>query len=189
MANIKNVQLPEEVLKIINDIHEKEEQEVKDIIQEVKDEHKTEWDVKKDEPIYFFDPELSYELTGYKPLTNTKGLDFDPSWFTEARERYKQTGQYTQYRKGTKAYNEFWTEEYNKCRDGMTSHGYTITGDHYFFLNYYQLMITTRTTKAMEGRIYDFPDFLAIQYEYLHYVEMCKRLRKNVAMMKSRGVE
>ena len=45
-----------------------------------------EWDVPKEAPILFFDPELSYELTGYKPINKTKGLDFDPNWFTEARE-------------------------------------------------------------------------------------------------------
>jgi hypothetical protein len=34
----------------------------------------------------------------------------------------------------------------------MTANVYTITGDHYFFLNYYQLMDLTSTTKAGEGR-------------------------------------
>lgn len=30
---------------------------------------KGEWDVKIGEPIEFFDPNLSYELTGYRPIT------------------------------------------------------------------------------------------------------------------------
>jgi len=41
------------------------------------------------------------------------------------------------YRPKTKAFGDFWTREYDRCRNGMTSHGYTITGDNYFFLNYY----------------------------------------------------
>jgi hypothetical protein len=40
------------------------------------------WDIKKDDNIEFFDKRLSYELTGYRPINNTQGLDFDPSWFT-----------------------------------------------------------------------------------------------------------
>jgi len=32
--------------------------------------------------INYFDKTLSYELTGYKPITETQGLDFNPEWFT-----------------------------------------------------------------------------------------------------------
>ena len=39
------------------------------------------WDVKKGDPIDYFDPELSYEATGYRPITSTKCLDFDPRHF------------------------------------------------------------------------------------------------------------
>ena len=55
---------------------------------------KIKWDVTKDQKIDFFDPNLSYELTGYRPITQTKGLDFKPEWFTEARDAYKRTGHY-----------------------------------------------------------------------------------------------
>jgi hypothetical protein len=36
------------------------------------------WDVPIDEKIEHFDPELSYEITGYRPINDTKGLDFNP---------------------------------------------------------------------------------------------------------------
>lgn len=48
-----------------------------------------EWDVPKEAPIPYFDPELSYELTGYKPINKTKGLDFNPEWFIEVRKHMK----------------------------------------------------------------------------------------------------
>jgi hypothetical protein len=54
-----------------------------------------EWDISLEDEIEFFDINLSYELTGYKPINSTKGLDFDPSWFTEARDTFKRTGHYT----------------------------------------------------------------------------------------------
>jgi len=59
---------------------------------------------------------------------------------------------------GSKAFNDFWDIQYDRCRNGMTSHGYTITGDHYFFLNFYQLP-NLKTAKAGIGRAIDFPDF------------------------------
>lgn len=149
--------LPKEIKRIVDDVREKEEQEIKEVIEEVRQEHKGEWDVKLDDNIEYFDPTLSYQLTGYKPINATQGLDFEPSWFTEARDTFQRTGHYTQFRKGTKAYADFWREEYNRCRNGLTVNGYTITGDHYFFLNYYQLMDLSSADKAGGGRVYAFP--------------------------------
>ena len=67
----------------------------------------------------------------------------------------------------------------------MTVNGYTITGDHYFFLNYYQLMDLS-TSKAGEGRMYDFPKFFVALYELFHYIELCKRLREHADLMTPR---
>ena len=37
------------------------------------------WDVRiSDGPIDYFDPNLSYEATGYRPINDTRGLEFDP---------------------------------------------------------------------------------------------------------------
>jgi hypothetical protein len=68
-----------------------------------------EWDFSSEDDFEFFDVNLSYEITGYKPINKTNGLDFDPTWFTEARETFLRTGHYTQYRPNTKAYADFWT--------------------------------------------------------------------------------
>ena len=189
----KKIKLPDEVQNIVQEVleekKEQEEQELHDFVEEYKQEkRKGRWDVPLDTPIEYFDPTLSYELTGYKPINRTQGLDFDPNWFTKARDNKRNTGHYCSYYFGSKSYREFWSEEYRRCREGYTVNGYTITGDHYFFLNYYQLMNTAETKKAGEGRFMDFPDFLVSQYEYLHYIELCRRTRKNAALMKARGL-
>lgn len=185
---VKKTALPQEIQKIVEEVQAKEDQEIKEVIEEVKKQHKGIWDIKKDDPIEFFDARLSYELTGYRPITKTEGLDFDPSWFTEARDIFLKTGHYTSYRRGTRAFEEFWTKEYRRCIDGLTVNNYTITGDHYFFLNYYQLMDLSSAQKAGGGRVYAFPTFYVGQYEWFHYVEMAKRLRLNAFLMKSREV-
>ena len=64
------------------------------IVTEEKKVRSGEWDVKIDDPIPYFDADLSYELTGYKPITATKGLDFNPEWFVESRRTYERTGHY-----------------------------------------------------------------------------------------------
>lgn len=179
------VQLPQEIKELVNEVEEKSKQEP---INEIIKNSNSIWDISLDDKIEFFDRNLSYELTGYRPINDKQGLDFDPTWFTEARETFKRTGHYTQFKPKQKAYKDFWKQEYIRCREGMTSHGYTITGDHYFFLNYYRLNNTTNAKKAMSAVDKDFPDFIVAQYEYLHYLEICKRLRKNAALMKARAL-
>jgi hypothetical protein len=43
----------------------------------------------------------------------------------------------------------------------MVSHGYRITGDNYFFLNFFQLLDLDIKGKAGGGRQYIFPAFYA----------------------------
>lgn len=179
------------IQQIVNSVLKKEEIETKqEITKFVKEKKKNKfgWDVPLGETIEYFDPELSYELTGYKPIDETRGLDFDPEWFVESRNNKKRTGKYCEAPPGTKVYSDFWKKEYLRCRNGLTINGYTITGDNYFFLNYYQLMNLNNTEKAGGGRVSDFASFYVKQYEYFHYIELCKRLRKNAIGLKGRGL-
>ena len=94
MAKKKKL-LPDELQIIIEEVQEKERlediKEARELVEQFRIERTNSldyWDVKKEDKIEYFDPELSYELTGYRPITKTKGLDFDPNWFTETREYY-----------------------------------------------------------------------------------------------------
>lgn len=183
--------LPEEINSLIEEV-EKKQQEIKETIIEDKDNipiqkpKEGQWDVEIGEPIERFDKRLSYEITGYRPITETQGLDFNPSWFTEARDTYLKTGQYCSYYPGSKMYRDFWNKEYDRCKNGLTVNGYTVTGFNYYFLNYYQLP-STEQAKAGDSRNVIFPKFFAYQYEFFHYFELCRTLRRNVALMKNRG--
>lgn len=183
--------LPEEIQTLVDEVKKEPEpikqEPPKEEIPKEEIKKEGDWDFKLNDDIPFFDSSMSYELTGYKPINDKQGLDFDPNWFLTSRNTYNQTGHYCEYRFGSKAYADFWDTEYDRCRNGMTVNGYTITGDHYFFLNYYQLP-NLHTAKAGTGRAIDFPDFYVPQYEWFHYLELCKRLRKNAALMKARGL-
>lgn len=150
--------------------------------------NKNYWDVPKDQPIECFDPQLSYELIGYRPIDATHSLDFNPNWFTEARDTFKAKGKYCSALPNSKRWREFWTEEYKRCTYGMTSHGYTITGDNYFFLNYYQLPTVDLNKASGSGTTDDFPKFMASQYMFFHYLNLCRVLHKNACLMKARSI-
>ena len=179
--------LPEEIATLVTEVQQKAQEVVEPPIVVEEPQQKSEWDVPKEQYIEFFDKRLSYELTGYKPITETKGLDFDPSWFTVARDTYIRTGKYTEFRSGTKAYRDFWNEQYRRCRNGYTVNGYTVTGPNYYYLNYYQLP-NIDVEVAGSGRTAIFPKFLVFQYEFFHYFEICRRQKKDVCLMKSRGI-
>ena len=153
----------------------------------------TDWDVRIDDEIEYFDPELSYELTGYRPITETKGLDFNPDWFREPAITKEATGKYCSYEVGGPYYAKYWVEQNRRCKEGYTYNGYTITGDNYFYLNFYRMSSPVQLKNNSKLRITvrndAFPMFIAEQYKYFHYVEMCRRLGLNVFALKSRGIE
>lgn len=146
------------------------------------------WDVPIDEEIKYFDPELSYELTGYRPINMEQGLDFDPTPFRDRATIFEKSGSYTDYPKNCKPYNDFWDEEFNRCQNGYTVGKYRITGDHYFFLNYYRMFTVKEDAQAGSGREESFPNFLSKQYEFFHYVEMAEKLGKDICILKARGI-
>lgn len=174
--------LPEEIQTLVQEVEQKQvQQEEKPIISS-----NSEWDVPTDADIKFFDSRLSYEITGYKPINETQGLDFDPNWFTETRDTFIRTGHYCQYRNGSKAFSDFWREQYKRCKYGMTVNGYTITGDHYYFLNFYRLKDLVNVTEAGSGRGEIFPNFMEGQYEWFHYLKLARIKKMNALMMKAR---
>lgn len=187
--------LPDEIQLIVDEVKKKQQEEdtkeAKKLVDEYRIERsndKTYWDITKDMKIECFDPTLSYELTGYRPIDETHGLDFDPSWFTEVRETFLRTGRYCSYLPRSKRWDAFWKEQYTRCKYGMTSHGYTITGDNYFFLNFYQLPVVDMDKASGEGTNESFPVFFASQYMFFHYLQMCRVLHKNAALMKARSI-
>ena len=174
--------IDEEVVKAFEDIR-------KEAILHIDTSNKEydQWDVKMNDEIKYFNGKLSYEITGYRPIDEENGLDFKPEWFTETREVKLRTGKYCAYPAGTKKYADFWNEQFRRCNEGYVSHGYRLTGDHYFFLNFYRLK-DINTGAAGTGRNTAFPSFFSKQYEYLHYIDLCKVTGHDVCALKARGV-
>lgn len=185
-------QLFKEELARQKEIEDNEESEYYDDVKnraEINVERNGLWDYLKDDVIEYFDPEKSYELTGYRPINEYEGLDFNPEPFCETGRIYTETGAYTEYPKGSKPYADFWREQLRRCTEGYTIGKYRITGDHYFFLNFYRMSIVDDTAKAASGDEESFPKFAVEQYKWFHYIEMCEYLKKDIVGLKARGVK
>ena len=184
-----------ELHNIIDDILNKEKleevQEARELVEQIRAERTNSlehWDIKIGDTIEYFDPELSYEITGYRPITQTKGLDFNPEWFIETRKEFEKTGKYCPHLYKSKKYNEFWEEEYRRCKHGYTVNGYTLTGDNYFFLNFYQLPLANEHKASGEGLSKGFPIFFESHYRFFHYLQLCREAHRHAALMKARSI-
>lgn len=104
--------------------------------------------------------------------------------FRTHAEFFERNKCYTKFPKGTHQYIEFWKDAHMKCKYGMTnSKGITITGVHFFYLNFVQILAEDETTGRKRKL---FPRFLDIDYDYFHLVERARKEKKGIILLKPR---
>jgi hypothetical protein len=111
-------------------------------------------------------------------------------WFSKTdefrylAEHFEEHKCYTFIPAGTIEYKKFWEDIREKCIDGYTnSVGIKITGQHFFYLNFVQiLMYDEKTGKKSMG----FPKFVDVDYDWFWIVDYSKRHQKNVVCVKGR---
>ena len=83
------------------------------------------WDFPIDVKIEYFDSYKSYELTGYRPINDVDGLDFDPDWFRQDAINKLKTGRYSpsSIPLGSRTHREWWIERKRRCNEGYTYNG------------------------------------------------------------------
>ena len=124
---------------------------------------------------------------------NKKILNTDK--FRQSALFFKEHGCYTLAPRGTTDYVQFWERETQRCLNGYVAEdGDSITGYHYFYLNYSPIMIlkeeqyTDRygVQRTKRERIFDFPNFWDSDYYYFHAIEEAEQQGKHMAVLKCR---
>ena len=69
-------------------------------------------------------------------IRNKDGLWINSKAFSEVADHFTKYGYYCGDPEGSPGYEGFWTEEIRRRKYGYSVGGCTITGDHYFYLNY-----------------------------------------------------
>lgn len=131
----------------------------------------------------YFDPTKSYELTKYRPINEEAGLDFDPAPFQAVGAENMRSGKYSGAIDGSKAHRDWWVKQIKYCNKGFEHNGYRVTGDYYFFLNFFVM-----DSRGYEGNKKIHPKFWAAHYAFFHYIEMCELLRLDALLLKARGI-
>ena len=115
--------------------------------------------------------------------------------FSPAAEFFKKHKCYTLAPRGTTDYNSYGYQETERCLNGYTApDGDSITGYHYFYLNYSPIMKLKEVsyidrygnTRTRRERILDFPRFWDYDYYYYNAIEQAEDDGKHMAVLKSR---
>lgn len=115
--------------------------------------------------------------------------------FSPAAEFFKKHKCYTLAPRGTTDYNSYWDQETERCLNGYTApDGDSITGYHYFYLNYSPIMKLKEVSytdrygniRTRRERILDFPRFWDYDYYYYNAIEQAEDDGKHMSVLKSR---
>ena len=123
-----------------------------------------------------------------KKITNTDK-------FRQAALFFKEHNCYTLAPRGTTDYTQYWDQETERCINGyIAPDGDSITGYHYFYLNYSPIIKRTDTkytdrfgnVRTRRERVLDFPDFWDGDYYFFQAVEEAEQQGKHLAVLKAR---
>lgn len=91
--------------------------------------------------------------------------------FREEALHFKKHGRYVDAPPGTHDYSDYWHEQYRRVKEGYTVGGVTITGYHYFYLNFCQIKIASEDTGRKRS---DFPHFWNGDYNYFWALDIAR---------------
>ena len=120
---------------------------------------------------------------------------FNSSKFRQSALFFQEHGCYTLAPRGTTDYNAYWDRETDRCLNGyVADDGDSITGYHYFYLNYCPIMkleeveYTDRygNKRTRRERIFGFPRFWDSDYYYFNAIEQAENEGKHMAVLKCR---
>lgn len=124
---------------------------------------------------------------------NKKILNSDK--FRQAAIFFQEHGRYTNAPRGTTDYIQYWEQETNRCLNGyVADDGDSITGYHYFYLNYSPIMKLKEkeyidrygNVRRKRERVLSFPDFWDYDYYYFNAIEQAEQEGKHMATLKCR---
>lgn len=120
---------------------------------------------------------------------------FNSDKFRQSALFFQEHGCYTLAPRGTTDYNAYWDRETDRCLNGyVADDGDSITGYHYFYLNYCPIMkleeveYTDRygNKRTRRERIFGFPRFWDSDYYYFNAIEQAENEGKHMAVLKCR---
>lgn len=125
-------------------------------------------------------------------------IQVNVEYFREAALHFQKYGRYEDGVYDTYEYHEYWDRERFRCKYGHEVGGMRITGNHYFYLNYWPIKKVFHTNADLYGEIFKnktisehksgFADFWDVDWEFFKEIELAKINGEHFIWLKPRGV-
>ncbi len=116
-------------------------------------------------------------------IRNPDGIWINTNCFREEGLSFQKNKYYTPEAWGSPAWVEYWNEQLRRCKEGYSVGGACITGHHYFYLNFTNIMLTkdkgdenvVKDIKKTSGsKVSVCPDFWDGDYNYFHALDIAR---------------
>jgi len=106
--------------------------------------------------------------------------------FSREAQHFIKYGYYTNAPRGTRDYIEYWEEQKRRRVEGYTVGGVRITGKHYGYLNFSQILLQEEDSTGKRRKKKGFPRFYDGDYHYFHGLEKARLEGKGMIVAKAR---
>lgn len=112
-------------------------------------------------------------------MKNNKIRDNNGKWlnsqvFREEALRFIEDGYYCSAPTGSPDYYDYWEEQLKRCVQGYEVDGVKITGHHYFYLNFSQIMLVEKRKGSVAVKVERLPDFWDGDYDFFWALEIAR---------------
>ena len=118
-------------------------------------------------------------------IRNDDGIFVNTNCFREEALHFQKYNYYCPDKWGSPGWKEYWEEQLRRCTEGYSSGGVRITGDHYGYLNFGQIKVTSEFREAEQDinkdikrhgaqKTVTFPDFWSMDYNYFWVVDIAR---------------
>jgi hypothetical protein len=111
---------------------------------------------------------------------------------------YDKNGRYEDGVYDSYEYHQYWEIEKDRIDNGYSVGGMRITGDHYWYLNYWPIMVTRDKEDKLYGEVFKnrkagtrelaFPDFWDVDYHFFTEIDNAINNGQHFVWLKPRGV-
>lgn len=121
------------------------------------------------------------------------GLSINTDLFREPALAFLKTGSYTKAEKKSREWKEYWDIQEYYCKHGMSVGGQKISGEHYFYINFCQIVLKrdevsleTSKSRTKQSKLLTFPDFWDSDFYYFNECEAAKAEGQHMIILKPR---
>lgn len=113
-------------------------------------------------------------MNNYSTIRDKNGKWLDSSVFRQEAINFMKNRNYCTAPVGSPDYIDYWEEQLKRCREGYKVDGVKITGHHYFYLNFTQIMVVEEKGGKVGKKEELMPDFWDGDYDFFWALEIAK---------------